>query len=78
LAIVYKQNILKLLKNHGYSTYFLAKNSIFGQATITKIRNQGALNFNDLNKICGLLHCQPGDLIEWTPDDSMDGPTDSL
>jgi putative transcriptional regulator len=66
--IKYKIDILEELKNKGYSSYRLRKDKIFGEATIQKIRNKDQINFDNLNKICELLECQPGDLIIYIKD----------
>lgn len=66
--IKYKIDILEELKNKGYSSYRLRKDKIFGEATIQKIRNKEQINFDNLNKICELLECQPGDLIIYVKD----------
>ena len=35
-----------------------------------KIREDSTgLTLEVIDRICGLLHCQPGDLIEWVPED---------
>lgn len=70
MAIIYKIDIMTTLKNKGYTSYYLGRNKIFGQATLQKFREQKQLNFNDLNKLCKLLECQPGDLLEYIPDGS--------
>ena len=69
--IKYKIDIMQALKNKGYTSYRLSKENIFGQATMTKFRNHGQLNFNDINKICTLLDYQPGDLLEFIPDEKQ-------
>lgn len=69
MAIVYKIEILPALKEAGYNTIRLRKEKIFGEATSQKFREHKPLNFNDLNKLCTLLNCQPGDLIEFIPDE---------
>lgn len=55
------------LKNNGYTSYKLRKNKIFGEATMTKFRKQEYINFDNLNMLCELLNCQPGDIIEYIP-----------
>lgn len=70
MSIKYKIDVMQALKDKGYSSYYLMKNKIFGQATMTKFRHKGQLNFNDLNKLCTLLQCQPGDILEYVPDDN--------
>ena len=56
------------LKEKGYTSYRLRKEKIFGEATMTKFRRNGQLNINDLDILCRLLDCQPGDLLEYVPD----------
>lgn len=67
--IKYKIDIVDALKNNGYNTYKIRKEKIFGEATMTKFRRHRQLNINDLNKLCKLLDCQPGNLLEYVPDD---------
>ena len=55
------------LKNNGYTSYKLRKDKIFGEATMTKFRKQEYINFDNLNMLCELLNCQPGDIIEYIP-----------
>jgi len=63
--IIYKVDILAELKKSGYSTYRIRKENIFGQETLTKIKNNQVVYGNTLDKLCELLHCQPGDLLEY-------------
>lgn len=63
-----KVDIIEALKSAGYSTYRIRKGNILGQATIQKLRNGGLPSWGELNKVCGLLDCQPGDIIEYVPD----------
>jgi putative transcriptional regulator len=32
-----------------------------------------AVRFSTLDAMCGVLGCQPGDLLEWVPDDAGEG-----
>jgi len=32
-----------------------------------------AIRFSTLEKVCGALSCQPGDLLEWVPDEEAEG-----
>lgn len=65
MGINYKINILDELKKAGYSTYKLQKNKIFGQQTIQKMRKGIVVYGTTLEKLCELLNCQPGDLLEY-------------
>jgi putative transcriptional regulator len=63
--IVYRINVLEQLKAAGYSTYKLRMDKIFGQATIQQLRNGQLVSLANLNDLCRLLNCQPGDIIEY-------------
>lgn len=70
--IRYKQNILELLKMNGYSTYKIRKEKIFSEAQLQYFRNGTIVREETLNKLCCLLNCQPGDILEYIPDDLME------
>lgn len=70
--IRYKQNILELLKMSGYSTYKIRKNKIFSEAQLQYFRNGTIVREETLNKLCCLLNCQPGDILEYIPDDTTE------
>ncbi len=59
---------MQSLKDKGYTSYKLRKDKIFGEATMTKFRNEESINFDNLNLLCELLDCQPGDILEHIPD----------
>ena len=64
----YKIDILEKLKENGYTTYKLRKDKIIGESQIQKIRNGELASKETLNTICKLLHCQPGDILEYIED----------
>lgn len=64
----YKIDIMESLKNKGYTSYKLRQNKIFGEATMTKFRRKKYISFDNLNLLCELLECQPGDIIEYVKD----------
>ena len=68
--IRYKIDIMESLKEKGYSSYKLRKDKIFGEATIQKFRNKEYINFDNLEKLCFLLECQPSDIIEYVKEDN--------
>lgn len=70
MPIVYKIDIIKELKNSGYSTYRLRKEKILGEATIQKIRTGEMVSWENIATICKLLNCQPGDIMEYVPEDN--------
>lgn len=68
MAIRYKIDVLEALKTSGYSTYRLRKERLLGESQIQLIRGGNVVYGDCLNKICELLKCQPGDLLEYVPD----------
>lgn len=63
MPIKYKMDVLKKLKEAGYSTYRLRKEKIMGEATIQKIRTGEMVSWENVSTICQLLNCQPGDIF---------------
>lgn len=68
--IRYKINVLQTLKSLGYSTYKIRKEKTFTEAQLQNIRENKLLTQDALNKLCALLNCQPGDILEYIPDDT--------
>lgn len=68
MPIVYKTDILKLLKEKGYTSYRLRKEKMLGEATIQKLRNNELVSWDNMTTICHLLNCQPGDIMEYVED----------
>ena len=65
--IKYKIDVLRALKNAGFTTYRLRKDKILGEATIQKLRGFELVSWENINTICKLLNCQPGDMMEYVP-----------
>lgn len=63
MAIVYKFDVLSALKQAGYTTYKLRSEKLFSESTITKFRNGEMVHTSNIDTICRLLQCQPGDVI---------------
>ncbi len=66
----YKVDILKALKEAGYSSYRIRQEKPISEGTMQKLRKQDTtITLESLNSICNILRCQPGDLIEWVPEE---------
>ncbi|MBQ3589922.1 MAG: helix-turn-helix transcriptional regulator [Clostridia bacterium] len=65
MAIRYKINILEALKEKGLSSYRLRQNKIIGERQLTQIRNGEIVSVACLDKLCQLLDCQPGDILQY-------------
>lgn len=66
--IVYN-DILQRLQESGWSSYRLIQEQVFGNSTITRIRNGSPINTTTIDVICRLCNCQPGDILHYVPDD---------
>ena len=74
IVIKYKKDIILALKNIGYSTYKIRKEKIFTEGQLQQIRDNKLLTQEALNKVCTLLNVQPGDILEFIPDDEPNEP----
>lgn len=68
MSIQYKTDILPALKKAGYSTYRIRKERIFGERTVQALRTGEMVSVDVLSKLCMLLNCQPGDMLEYVPE----------
>lgn len=66
--IIYKMDILKVLKENGYNTNRIRKNKLLGEKTLTHIRKGEYISLKSLDVICGLLNCDISDIIQYIPD----------
>lgn len=69
MPINYRIDILAALKERGYSTYRLRKEKLLSESTIQKLRNGDPVSLENISTLCRLLNCQPGDIMEYTPDE---------
>lgn len=62
--------LFALLKERGISSYAIRKSNIVSQAALTKMKNgEGNIDTRTLERLCAALNCQPGDFLEYVPDD---------
>ncbi|MCD7753190.1 MAG: helix-turn-helix transcriptional regulator [Clostridiales bacterium] len=64
----YKIDILAALKEKGYSSTRIRKEKLMGQATLTQLRHGELVSWMNIETICRLLNCQPGDILEYKPE----------
>jgi len=72
MALQYKIDVLEALKAKGYTTYTLRKENLLSQSTIQKLREKKGLAWENIENLCKLLECQPGDLFEYVSDPAGD------
>lgn len=69
MPLQYKIDVIKALKEKGVSTYTMRKEKILSESTIQKLREGKGIAWENIEVICKLLECQPGDIIEYVFDD---------
>lgn len=68
MPIRYKFDVLSALKERGHTTYKIRKEKLLSESTVQKLRRQEPLAWENIDTICKLLDCQPGDIMEYVPD----------
>lgn len=65
MPIRYKTDILEALKTKGYSTYRIRKEKLLAESTVQAFRRRELVSLDNIARICELLGCQPGDILEY-------------
>lgn len=65
MPIRYKTDILEALKTKGYSTYRIRKEKLLAESTVQAFRKGELVSLDNIARICELLGCQPGDILEY-------------
>ena len=73
MPIKYKINIVEALRDNGYNTNRIRQEKLLGEATVTRLRRGEMISMESICRVCRLLHCQPGDLLEYVEDGDGDG-----
>lgn len=60
--------MLDLMNRRGLGKEELRKKIQISPATMAKISKNEYVSLEVINKICGVLGCQPGELLEYVPD----------
>ena len=65
MPIVYKIDVMAALKEKGYNTNKIRTEGLLSQSTLQKLREGKGVAWENIEKLCELLECQPADLIEY-------------
>ena len=65
MPVSYKIDVLAALKEKGYTTYKLRKEKLLGESVLTQLRAGEPVSWANVARICELLGCQVGDLLEY-------------
>lgn len=73
MPMVYDKLFL-LLREKGLTMYSLRKDQVVGVATLEKMRKgEGHVDTRSLENLCEYLRCQPGDLMEYVSETTVEG-----
>ncbi len=82
MSLKFKIDVLEALRTAGYNTSRIRRENLLSQSTLQKLREGGQLSWSNIETLCRLLKCQPGDILEYVPDDPSkpkpDAETDAL
>ena len=70
MPLKYKINVLEALKKAGYSSTRLRNERILGESYMQQLRRGELVSWKTIETICILLKCQPGDIVEFVPEDT--------
>ena len=76
MSFQYKVNVMDKLKEKGYSSTRLRKEKLLGESYMSQLRRGDMVSWADLDTICTLLDCQPGDLIRHDKGTGVDKTTE--
>ena len=69
MSISYNK-LFALLKANGWTTYRIRQEKLIGQGTLTALKNgTGGLDSKTVSRLCEVLNCQVGDIMEYVPDE---------
>jgi putative transcriptional regulator len=71
MPIRYKVDVIAALKTAGYSTYKIRKEKLLGEATLQSLRENKPVSWDNISTLCKLLNCQPGDIMEYIPEEAQ-------
>lgn len=70
MPIIYKTDILAALKEAGYNTNRIRKEKLLSEGVLQSLRGKKYISMENLARVCALLNCQPGDLIEYVQENN--------
>ena len=74
MPVQYKRDILADLKEAGYSTYKMRREKLLGESVLQQLRKGELVSWGNISRICAMLNCQPGDILEYVPEELVQNP----
>lgn len=67
MSISYEK-LFELMESKGVTKYYLRQNGVYSK-TIERLLKNETIDTQTISKLCKLLDCQPGDIMEYIKDD---------
>ena len=61
--------LFQIMQKRGLTTYKIRKENIISQSALTAIKNGKSVTTDTIAKLCKVLDCQPGDLMEYVDEE---------
>ncbi|MBC6988847.1 MULTISPECIES: helix-turn-helix domain-containing protein [Hymenobacter] len=74
MAIIVRLDVMLARRKMSLSTLAAAVDITLANLSILKSDKAKAIRFSTLDAICQVLECQPGDLLEYVPDNGPAPP----
>jgi len=65
MPLQFKIDVLSALKEKGCTTYRIRNEKILSESTLQRLREGKGISWENIETLCRLLDCQPGDIIEY-------------
>lgn len=69
MPLCYKIDVIEALKARGYTTYKLRQGRLLSEGTLQSLRKGAPISWANIERLCELLECQPGGLMEYVPEE---------
>ena len=69
LYMITYESLWKTMKKRHISQYALIKHYGIGPAQITRLKRNESVTVGTIDKLCQILHCKVGDIMEYIPSD---------
>lgn len=64
--------LFELMNEKGLTTYRIRKEKIISESALQSLRAGKSVSIDTIERLCKALDVQPGDIMEYIPEDSQD------
>ena len=75
MALRYKMDVMKALKEKGYSSTRIREEKLIGQSYLQQLRHQELVSWKTIDTLCKLLQCDVGDIVEYYEQEQAETPS---